>query len=354
MARTDACAVHANGKIYLFGGCMQGADAADDMDEGGERCDTGPRGPNEECADVWELDLQTLVWTALKRPEGPQPLPHERAEPEPRHSAVMWCWGDSLFVFGGAVRERGLDCTYGDLWRFDIPARQWSAVPLRGASLRAVVGSARALQHLCRMWQPVCMLQRCITQASRPVAAGNPPASRSGAMLACDDGNSVLLCGGYSSACVCAAPEAADGSVPMDQVDSVRRLMYQCAYMHDSFELDRVSLLWRQLRRRDSLPALSSARSSGAATIYKDRLMIFGGYLGMMPDATIPGDCNVIRWRHCQACGAEAAPGGAKLMQCAGCAVANGAPALYCSATCQQADWPVHQMCCSGVFRITD
>jgi hypothetical protein len=173
-------------------------------------------------------------------------------------------------------------------------------------------------------------------------------------MSACDGDRSILICGGYSSACVCAAPEATDGRVPMDEVASVRRLMYQYAYMHDAFELDAATLLWRQLRRRDSLPVLSSARSSGAATIFRDQLLVFGGYLGMMQDARIPGDCNVIRWRSCQACGAESASEGSNLLQCAGCAAVQGSPALYCSLACQQADWPAHHLCCGGAFRVAE
>jgi hypothetical protein len=188
--------------------------------------------------------------------------------------------------------------------------------------------------------------------ALRSFCAGNPPASRSGAMAACDGDRSIFICGGYSSSCVCAAPEATDGSVPMDNVDSVRRLMYQYAYMHDAFELDAASLVWRQLRRRDSLPVLSSARSSGAATIFRDKLLVFGGYLGMMQDARIPGDCNVIRCHSCQACGAETTAEGGSLLQCAACAAAHGSPALYCSLACQQADWPTHHLRCGGAFRV--
>ena len=141
--------------------------------------------------------------------------------------------------------------------------------------------------------------------------AGNPPSSRSEVMLVATPHGNVFLCGGYTTAAVCAAPEAANGTTPMDMVPAYRRLMYQCAYMHDVFELDRVSLTWRQLRRRDGKPVLSSGRSAGAACMHGDKLMVLGGFLGMMPEENLPGDGNEVTWRTCMNCGeARGADGG--------------------------------------------
>jgi hypothetical protein len=164
------------------------------------------------------------------------------------------------------------------------------------------------------------------------------------------DGN-VFLCGGYTTAAVCAAPEAANGTTSMDMVPAYRRLMYQCAYMHDIFELDRVALTWKQLRQQDGKPVLSSGRSAGAACMHNDKLMIFGGFLGMMPEETIPGDGNTVTWRTCMQCGAEASQGGGALLECTACACAGVTAACYCSRTCQEKDWKVHKHWCAGCYR---
>lgn len=182
------------------------------------------------------------------------------------------------------------------------------------------------------------------------LCAGNPPSSRSETMLAFSSTGSAFICGGYTTAAVCAAPEAANGTTPMDHVPAYRRLMYQCAYMHDVFELDRVSLTWKQLRRQDSKPVLSSGRSAGASCMHDGKLVVLGGFLGMMPEETIPGDGNTITWRRCQTCGADTAPDGSDLKECTACACAGCASAAYCSRECQEKDWPVHKHWCSGSY----
>jgi hypothetical protein len=90
-----------------------------------------------EYGDLWALDLDTLRWTQLAAEPEPLQLCQEKppSGPEPRHSACMWCWGNSLFVFGGATKRQGAECTFGDLWRFCLQRRCWSSVPLRGTPL---------------------------------------------------------------------------------------------------------------------------------------------------------------------------------------------------------------------------
>ena len=163
-------------------------------------------------------------------------------------------------------------------------------------------------------------------------------------MVSHSDTGAVFITGGYSNAAVCAAPEAANGSVAMEDVAEHRRLMYQCAYMHDAFEFDCVSLSWRQLRRADARPVLSSARSAGAAVERDGALHVFGGCLGMLHHELTPGDCNSVRWRCCARCGVAEG----ELSVCGGCAAAGCAPVFYCSRACQGADWPTHRLHCSG------
>jgi hypothetical protein len=198
---------------------------------------------------------------------------------------------------------------------------------------------------------PRTLVYQSVCQARWLKNAGNPPPTRCEAMAAMSSRGSVFICGGYSTAAVCAAPEAANGSTPMDLVPSCRRLMYQCAYMHDAFELDRVSLTWKQLRRPDSKPILSSGRSAGAACIHQDRLMVLGGFLGMMPDKTIPGDGNTVRWKCCQSCGVGQGKDGGQLLECEGCARAGSIVTWYCSSECQAKDWQVHKAWCGGSYR---
>jgi hypothetical protein len=149
MARTNACAVGTEGKIYLFGGrahrpLEDGLAAAMNSDGDSQAAlysnVMGPMGEGSECGDLWVLDLASQEWTPLHMPsatrlDAAQHLPSEREEPEPRHSAVMWLWGGSLFLFGGAAQITDLDSTFGDLWRFDLESKHWSTIPLRGALL---------------------------------------------------------------------------------------------------------------------------------------------------------------------------------------------------------------------------
>jgi hypothetical protein len=146
MARTNACAVGAEGKIYLFGGRAHRPldDGSSSSTPAGSNAQSalysnmvGPIGEGSECGDLWELDLASQVWSPLHKPfvsgtEAAGRLPREQVEPEPRHSAVMWLWGRSLFLFGGAAQITDLDSTFGDLWRFDLTSGQWFTVPLRG------------------------------------------------------------------------------------------------------------------------------------------------------------------------------------------------------------------------------
>lgn len=90
-----------------------------------------------EYGDLWALDLENMKWKQLAGQPEPLQLCQEQlpAGPEARHSACMWCWGDSLFVFGGATKQQGVDCTFGDLWRFCLTQQRWVSVPLRGVVL---------------------------------------------------------------------------------------------------------------------------------------------------------------------------------------------------------------------------
>ena len=100
-------------------------------------CDRGTLLDAAEYGDLWSLELESMQWKRLAGEPEPLQLCQEQppAGPEARHSACMWCWGDSLFVFGGAAKQQGVECTFGDLWRFCLTRRRWASVPLRGVLL---------------------------------------------------------------------------------------------------------------------------------------------------------------------------------------------------------------------------
>jgi hypothetical protein len=149
MARQDASAVQANSKVYLFGGrSITASNGADDC---------------VHSTDLWQLDLETCEWVLLHRPKEPSgTFPSERTHPESRHSACMWCWGSSLFVFGGAARRGGIDCSFGDLWRFDLELLVWQAVPLRGTLLPLFIWCGNASNDergspSAELWRVFCV-----------------------------------------------------------------------------------------------------------------------------------------------------------------------------------------------------
>jgi hypothetical protein len=181
MARTGACIAQAGSTVYLFGGCPAVHDGAVEA--------SAEDGPHD--ADLWALDVDALAWRLLHRhseagdrcvlplmcdwhalahvaactccafqiwtwcplaliehsrcqSEAPKhdesnacSFSPELANPEPRHSAAMWHWAGSLFLFGGAARRNGMDCTFSDFWRFDLARLRWQPVTLRGAPILA-------------------------------------------------------------------------------------------------------------------------------------------------------------------------------------------------------------------------
>lgn len=90
-----------------------------------------------EFGDLWALNLDTCTWGLLCEEPPPPQLCQETPPvgPEARHSACMWCWGDSLFLFGGAARRVGSECTFGDFWRYSLTRQCWASTPLRGSSI---------------------------------------------------------------------------------------------------------------------------------------------------------------------------------------------------------------------------
>lgn len=133
--RHDACVAQRDNQLFYYGGRPpEGVSAT---------------GGNTEFGDLWALDLDICTWRMLcEEPPAPQlcqetPL----AGPEARHSACMWCWGDSLFLFGGAARRAGSECTFGDFWRYSLTRQCWAATPLRGARSSISLPNAEA-SHL--------------------------------------------------------------------------------------------------------------------------------------------------------------------------------------------------------------
>lgn len=119
--RHDACVAQRENLLFYYGGRPP-------------ECVSACTGVTE-FGDLWSLDLDTCKWTLLCE-ETPAPqLCQETppAGPEARHSACMWCWGDSLFLFGGAARRTGSECTFGDFWRYSLTRKCWTLTPLRGA-----------------------------------------------------------------------------------------------------------------------------------------------------------------------------------------------------------------------------
>lgn len=120
--RHDACVAQRDNQLFYYGG--RPPESVSTV--------TGVT----EFGDLWALDMDTCKWTVLCEETPPPQLCQETppAGPEARHSACMWCWGDSLFLFGGAARRAGSECTFGDFWRYSLTRECWSATPLRGTA----------------------------------------------------------------------------------------------------------------------------------------------------------------------------------------------------------------------------
>jgi hypothetical protein len=120
--RHDACVATQGNQLFYYGGRPP------------ETLSTTPTG-GSEYGDLWVLDMDTYQWTQLCGEPEPLTLCQEEppSGPEARHSACMWCWGQSIFLFGGAAKRQGVECTFGDFWRYSLTRRYWVSVPLRGA-----------------------------------------------------------------------------------------------------------------------------------------------------------------------------------------------------------------------------
>jgi N-acetylneuraminic acid mutarotase len=165
-ARKNATAIHANGKLYLFGG--NGIDRL---------------GNQGLLSDFWEYDISSGLWRWLKGSDLVNQLPlhgtlgiaSPAATPGGRAFSPGWYVGMRFYLFGGRAKTApsGLsEASFSDLWELDLNTLQWKWI--KGPSSPDQFGIYGTLQV---------------------PDAGNNPGARKGASGAAY-GNQLFLFGG--------------------------------------------------------------------------------------------------------------------------------------------------------------
>lgn len=74
--------------------------------------------------DLWVYNITNATWTWVSGDLPQSPVPVTTDIPSARSSASSWVTGNSLYLFGGLEDVN----TTNDLWKFDIPAQNWTLV----------------------------------------------------------------------------------------------------------------------------------------------------------------------------------------------------------------------------------